>query len=247
MDEENKRAIVIGASSGLGREIARLLYKRGYRMGIAARRVERLEALRDELGDGVEIASIDVNKAEATTAFERLAGRLGGVDLLVYCAGVGWQNPSLDEDKEMATVATNALGFTRMIGSAFRYMSRQGRGHIAVITSIAGTKGLGPAPAYSATKAMQNVYLQALEQLANTRGLNIRFTDIRPGFVATDLLGEDKSYPMLMEVGQVAKKIVKAIEKKKHVRVVDYRWRLVTACWRRVPRWLWRRLRLVKG
>ncbi len=247
MSEENKRAIVIGASSGLGREIARLLYKRGYRTGIAARRVERLEALRDELGEGVEIASIDVTKGESVEAFERLAGRLGGVDLLVYCAGVGWQNPSLDEDKEMATVATNALGFTRMIGSAFRYMSRQGRGHIAVITSIAGTKGLGPAPAYSATKAMQNVYLQALEQLANTRGLNIRFTDIRPGFVATDLLGEDKSYPMLMEVGQVAKKIVKAIEKKKHVRVVDYRWRLVTACWRRVPRWLWRRLRLVKG
>lgn len=247
MDEENKRAIVIGASSGLGREIARLLYKRGYCMGIAARRVERLEALREELGDGVEIASIDVTKGESVEAFERLAGRLGGVDLLVYCAGVGWQNPSLDEDKEMATVATNALGFTRMIGSAYRYMSRQGRGHIAVITSIAGTKGLGPAPAYSATKAMQNVYLQALEQLANTRGLNIRFTDIRPGFVATDLLGEDKSYPMLMEVSQVAKKIVKAIESKKHVRVVDYRWRLVTACWRRVPRWLWRRLRLVKG
>jgi len=84
-----------------------------------------------------------------------------------------------------------------MIGCAYRYFANKGGGHIACITSIAGTKGLGPAPAYSATKAMQNTYLQALEQLAACKHHNIHFTDIRPGFVATPLLKDDK-YPLLM-------------------------------------------------
>jgi short-subunit dehydrogenase len=136
-----------------------------------------------------------------------------------------------------------------MVGAAFRYFEREGGGHIAAITSIAGTKGLGPAPAYSATKAFQTTYLQALEQQANARKLNIRFTDIRPGFVATPLLfpkdnEESHPYPLLMQPQPVARAIVKALYKKKHVIVIDGRWRLITAFWRRIPRWVWRRLNL---
>ena len=82
-----------------------------------------------------------------------------GMDLFFYASGIGKQNRELKEDIELATLQTNGVGFTRMIGEAYRYFASHGGGHIAAITSIAGTKGLGPAPSYSATKAMQNVYL----------------------------------------------------------------------------------------
>jgi short-subunit dehydrogenase len=133
-----------------------------------------------------------------------------------------------------------------MIGAAYRYFVRRGGGHIAAITSIAGTKGLGPAPSYSATKAMQNVYLQALEQLANNQHRHICFTDIRPGFVDTDLLNGEFRYPMMLKTEKVAKEIVRAINRKEHVRVIDWRYRLLTAMWRCVPRFVWRRITLVK-
>ena len=139
---------------------------------------------------------------------------------------------------------TNALGFTRMVGEAYRYFAEQGSGHIAAITSIAGTKGLGPAPSYSATKAMQNVYLQALEQQAHARGLNIRFTDIRPGFVDTALLSGDFHYPMMLKPEAVAKDIVRAIRNRRHIRVIDWKYCLLTAVWRRIPRCVWRRMKL---
>jgi short-subunit dehydrogenase len=136
------------------------------------------------------------------------------------------------------------MGFTRMIGEAYRYFAERGEGHIAAITSIAGTKGLGPAPSYSATKAMQNVYLQALEQQANARGLNIYFTDIRPGFVDTDLLKGDFHYPMMLNPEKVARQIVNAIKNKRHIKVIDWRYALMTALWRRIPRLVWRHLKL---
>jgi short-subunit dehydrogenase len=185
-----------------------------------------------------------VNDAEAGQRLAELAERLGGMDLYLHASGIGHQNRELEEDIELQTVETNGLGFTRMVGAAYRYMAVHGGGHIAVISSIAGTKGLGPAPAYSATKALQNTYIQSLEQLANSRRLNIRFTDIRPGFVATDLLGDDP-YPMLLDKTDVARDIVSSIEKRRHVRVIDWRWRIVTWLWRRIPRFVWRRLKLV--
>ena len=166
------------------------------------------------------------------------------MDLFFYASGIGKQNRELAEGIEMATMQTNALGFTRMIGEAYRYFAEQGGGHIAGITSIAGTKGLGPAPAYSATKAMQNVYLQALEQQAHARGLKIRFTDIRPGFVDTALLAGDFRYPMMLKPERVANEIVQAINGKRHIRVIDWKYRLLTAVWRRIPRCIWRRMKL---
>ena len=231
-----KRAIVVGASSGIGLEVARLLRQRGWTVGVAARRVERLAEF-----DVAE--QIDVNDAEAGQRLVELAERLGGMDLYFHASGIGHQNRELEEDIELQTVETNGLGFARMVGAAYRYMASHGGGHIAVISSIAGTKGLGPAPAYSATKALQNTYVESLEQLANARGLNISFTDIRPGFVETDLLGGD-SYPMMLDKCAVARDIVGSIERRRHVRVVDWRWRVVTWLWRRVPCCLWRRLSL---
>ena len=234
-----RRAIVIGASSGIGREVAKLLIKDGWTVGVAARRVDMLKEL-----DATAVEQIDVTKEDAPIRLQTLISRLGGMDLFFYASGIGKQNRELQEDIELATMQTNGVGFTRMIGEAYRFFAAQGSGHIAAITSIAGTKGLGPAPSYSATKAMQNVYLQALEQQANSRGLNIRFTDIRPGFVDTALLSGDFHYPMMLKPEKVAKEIIDAINHHHHIRVIDWKYRLLTALWRRIPRWLWRRIRL---
>ena len=234
-----QKAIVIGASSGIGLEVAKILMQQGWTVGVAARRVELLQSIG---ADAVE--RIDVTAGDATEALQRLIGKLGGMDLFFYASGIGKQNRELTEDIELATVQTNGIGFTRMTGAAYRYFAHQGSGHIAAITSIAGTKGLGPAPAYSATKAMQSVYLQALEQQACSRGLNIRFTDIRPGFVDTALLSGDFRYPMMLRPEKVAREIVYAINHHQHIRVIDWKYRMLTAVWRRVPRWIWRRLAL---
>ena len=237
--EQTKRAIVIGASSGIGQEVAKLLISQGWTVGVAARRIERMQGI-----GAVAVEQIDVTTGEATTALERLINKTGGMDLFFYASGIGKQNRELSEDIELATLETNGVGFTRMIGAAYRYFACHGGGHIAAITSIAGTKGLGPAPSYSATKALQNVYLQALEQQANSRRLNIRFTDIRPGFVDTDLLSGDFRYPLMLRPEKVAEEIVHAIKQRQHIRIIDWKYRLLTAFWRRVPRFAWRRFKL---
>ncbi|MBR6128971.1 MAG: SDR family NAD(P)-dependent oxidoreductase [Bacteroidaceae bacterium] len=240
----NKSAIIVGASSGIGLEVAKLLLAEGWRLGVAARREEPLLELKAMAPERVEVMTIDVTRPDAGERLLSLAERLGGMDLYFHASGIGKQNRTLQEDIELRTMQTNAVGFTRMTGAAYRYFAERGGGHIAAITSIAGTKGLGPAPAYSATKALQANYLQALEQQARQRGLNILFTDIRPGFVDTALLNDDFPYPMLMRPEKVARDIVRSISLRRHVRVIDWRYRILTFFWRLLPGWLWRRLKL---
>ena len=239
-----KNAVIIGASSGMGMEVAKLLLAEGFRLGIAARREDRLQALKQLAPDRVVTATIDVTSEEAPQRLRLLIEELGGMDLYFHVSGIGKQNRTLTPDIELNTVNTNGMGFTRMVGEAYRYFAERGQGHIAALTSIAGTKGLGPAPSYSATKAFQNVYLQSLEQQANARGLKIRFTDIRPGFVDTDLLAGDFHYPMMLKPDKVARQIVKAIHNKRHVVVIDWKYAILAAMWRRLPRALWRHLKL---
>ena len=239
-----RRVIIIGASSGMGMEVAKLFIADGCKVGVAARREDRLLNLKDLAPDRVEVATIDVTADDAPDRLRRLIDRLGGMDLFFYASGIGKQNRNLTPDIEMNTVNTNGMGFVRMIGEAYRYFAEQSKGHIAAIASIAGTKGLGPAPSYSATKAMQNVYLQALEQQANARKLRIRFTDIRPGFVDTDLLKGDFHYPMMLKPDKAARLIVSAINQERHIKVIDWRYAILTALWRRIPRPLWRRIKL---
>lgn len=239
-----QKVVIIGASSGMGLEVAKLFLDRGCRVGVAARREDRLEALKQLAPDRVVTAALDVTADDADRRLRDLIEELGDMDLFFYSSGIGKQNRTLSPDIELNTINTNAMGFARMIGEAYRYFAEQGKGHIAAITSIAGTKGLGPAPAYSATKALQNVYLQSLDQQAHARGLKIQFTDIRPGFVNTDLLKGDFRYPMMLKPEKVARRIVSAILNKRHVVVIDWKYAILTALWRRLPRVLWRHLKL---
>ena len=240
-----RQAIIVGASSGLGKKVAQLLLADGWRIGVMARREEVLLELKAENPTKVEVEACDITQERAPAQLLSLISRLGGIDLYFHASGVGRQNEELDSEIEDGTVNTNVLGFTRMLDAVFRYMAVNQGGHIAVISSVAGTKGLGSAPSYSASKAFQNTYIQALEQLANRRRLGINFTDIRPGFVATPLI-EGCNYPMTLDKTRVAKAIVRAVYAKKHVCIIDWRYRLIVFFWRLIPNVLWRRLKLAK-
>lgn len=238
-----KRAIIIGASSGMGKEVSQLLLADGWQIGIGARRMDALQELQTLSPQQVVTAAIDVMSDDAPQRLEQLIASNGGMDLFFLASGIGKQNPNLDSEIELRTVATNGMGFTRMVDTAFNWFATHGgKGQIAVISSIAGVKGLGMAPSYSATKAFQNTYIEALQQLAHMRHLDISFTDIRPGFVKTDLLNDGKNYPLLMNKDFVSRQIVKTIYRKKSVQIIDWRYRILVFFWHLIPRWLWVRL-----
>lgn len=233
----------MGATSGIGREVALLLADRGWQVGIAGRRESLLSELKAHTEGIVANRAIDVTTPDAPALLQSLADEMGGMDLYFHSSGIGWQNTILDPDKELQTVQTNAVGFTRMIDTAFHYMARHNGGHIAAITSIARTKGLGAAAAYSSTKRFQSHYLECLSQLARMRHLPIRISDIRPGFVATDLIAGSK-FPLQLSPSAVARTIVRGLERGREVLTIDHRYRLLVALWRLIPRWLWVRLRI---
>lgn len=241
------KAIVMGATSGIGKEVALNLAAKGWEVAIAGRRSEKLQEV-VAMADGgiVGYKQIDINDEDAPAKLRSLIAEIGGMDVYFHSSGIGWQNNMLDMEKELATVETNGLGFTRMVGTAYNWFAENGcKGRIACISSIAGTKGLGAAPAYSATKRFQNHYLECLSQQARMRKLPIAITDIRPGFVATDLIA-GKAYPLQLKAKDVAEDIVKAIDRGKEVKVVDWRYAVLVFLWRLMPRWMWVRMKIAK-
>lgn len=242
-----KKIIIIGASSGMGMRIATDFARLGWRVGIAARREDRLKAVKDLYPDRIEYMTIDVTAPDATERFYKLIELIDGMDYLLYSAGCGWNNPKLDETFDERTIDVNVKGFTRIINAAYKYYKDTAnlhRGHIAAITSVAGVKGIGISATYSATKRYQWAYLQAIDQLAHQQHVNVSVTDIRPGFVDTPLLSGDKNYPLLMSIDYVAPRIERAIVRHRRVAVIDSRWAVITALWRMIPDPLWRRLEL---
>lgn len=255
----------MGATSGIGQEVARLLAANGYEVGIAGRREERLVQMAQATPGIVTHRQIDVTKEDAPTELQKLIEELGGMDLYFHSSGIGWENVALDADKELKTVETNGVGFVRMVSAAYNWFAEQRadkakqraegdeqragnkerKARIACITSIARTRGLGAAPAYSATKRMQAHYLECLSQQARMRHLNIGITDIRPGFVATDLIA-GSHFPLQLKAENVARTIVRAIERGSEVVTIDWRYRLLVAAWQLIPRWLWVRLTAIK-
>lgn len=245
-----KRIVIIGASSGLGYRMAADFARVGCQVAVAARRTEPLEELARRYPDRVVYSRIDVTEPDAPARFYDLIEKNSGMDYLVYAAGVGFQDPALDESLITRIVNTNCLGMARITSAAYRYFKNTANcapGHIAVITSIAGDGPLGIAAAYAASKAFQQRFITSLEQLAHQQHVNVRFTDIRPGFIRTALLNPDINYPMCMTVAKAAPLIETAILRGRRVAYIDSRWGVVAALWRLIPRCAWVRIGLVPG
>ena len=237
-----KRIVIIGASSGLGQRMARDFARVGCRVAVAARREEPLKALRDEFPDRVVYKVIDVRDTQAVKDFYDLIELNGGMDYLVYAAGTGFRDPGPDDEKTAAIIDTNCTGMARITAATYRYYKETANvtpGHIAVITSVAGDGPLGIAAAYSASKAFQQRFITALEQLAYRQQVNVRFTDLRPGFVDTPLLDAAVKYPMMLSVAKAAPLMEEAILRGHRVAYIDSRWGIVSALWRLIPRRLW--------
>ncbi len=241
-----KKILIMGATSGIGLHAAIAFAEKGYMVGAAGRNTAQLALLSDRFPRNVVTRRIDVDGADAPMQLHNLVEEMEGMDIYFHVAGIGLENAALHELEETEVVETNAVGFARMVCAAFRWFRdhNEGRGHIAAITSVAGTNGIGAISAYSASKAFDQYYLRALAQIARMSRMQLRFTDIRPGWVRTPLLAADETYPMCMTLDYAVPRIVRAIERRRRVAVIDWRWQAVVALWRMLPSALWVRMHL---
>lgn len=233
-----KRIVIVGATSGIGAALARIYIAQGYTVGLTGRREDLLR----QMGGGhrnVLAVRHDVCDLRSSVAgLQALVARMGGMDLLVLCAGVGRMNPELDFAEDLPTLDTNVRGWTAVADWAFNFFRKQGYGQLAAITSIASLRGLAPAPAYSASKAYQAHFLEALRQRTRAEGGNVAVTEIRPGFVHTPLLSDNAKFFWVMPVDKAARQIAKAIERRKARATVTYRWKWIVPVLRMTPEWL---------
>ena len=235
---ERKRILVLGATSGLGRGLAERYISEGHIVGIAGRRENELINIAAN-HKNVHYSVLDVmNIDEVIIKLAKLVDDMGGVDLFIHSSGVGKMNPSLDSQIELLTVDTNVRGWTVIMDWIFNYFKQNGGGQIAAITSIAGLRGLSPAPSYAASKAYQIHYLDSLRQRAIALKLPIIITDIRPGFVNTPLLAHPEKLFWVLNKNQAINAIYHVIEKKKRHQVVTKRWALLAPILKYAPEWI---------
>lgn len=222
-----KKAIVIGATSGIGRGLAKMLADNGWTVGITGRRAELLEELKKEKPESFITKQFDVTDLTETEAkLQELVEELGGLDLLFLSSGNGNINGRLIFDIEKETIDVNVTAFTFIADWAYRFFEKQKFGHFAAITSIAGLMGDDIAPSYSATKAFQINYLEGLRKKAAKSKKPIIITDIRPGFVDT-AMAKGEGLFWVAPVNKAVKQIYKALLSKKKVAYITKRWRLI--------------------
>lgn len=238
-----KKILIMGASSGIGMAVAEAFASRGVKVGLAARHTTSLKELKDKYPEFVEYESIDITHHDAPKKMQELIDKMGGMDIYFHVAGIGYDNPQHDPQRDVDIINTNAASFARMVSTAYNYFRDNGiKGRIAAVTSVAGTKGIAKLAAYSASKKCAQTYLVALEQLAHEEKVDITFTDIRPGWVRTPLLHEGAKYPLEMTLDYVVPQIIRAIVKHPRVAYIDWRWGGVCSLWKLIPDCLWTRL-----
>lgn len=221
------KAIIVGASSGIGRELARVLDRAGYTLGLVARRLELLQSLQAELSTQAIVCPLDISDTEtARPALAKLIDDLQGVDLIIICAGVGHLNPELAIEPELQTIAINVIGVTLIADMAYHHFAARGAGHLLAITSVAAIRGNAVAPAYNASKAYVSNYLEGLRLKAAKARLPITVTEIRPGFVATEM-AQGKGLFWVAPVEQAAAQIYHAIQHKRSHAYITKRWRFI--------------------
>ena len=238
----SRTAVIVGASSGIGEALAHELNRDGWRLGLLARRLDRLEALRETLGPETVVRSLDVAAHDAAAIFEQVLDDLGGIDLVIISAGTGHLNHTLLWELDIDTVNVNVIGFMAVAQVAMRHFLKRGRGHLVGISSIAALRGVGVAAAYSASKAFQSVYLDGLRDLARHSGCPIAVTEVQPGFVDTALMITDRPLPpvvrrlLVSSPATAARQILTAIQQRKKHAYITRRYALIAFILKLLPK-----------
>jgi short-subunit dehydrogenase len=237
-----KKAIIIGATSGIGKGLAQKLANENYIVGITGRRTGLLDELKSEKPNSFYTKTFDITDTNKIVEnLENLTKELGGLDLLVISSGTGDLNEKLDYEIEKRTIETNVTGFTCIANWAFNYFENKKAGHLVAISSVGGLRGSGIAPAYNATKAFQINYLEGLRQKATKLKTQIFVTDIRLGFVDTAMAkGEGQFW--VASVDKATSQIFETIKKKKKIAYVTRRWKLIGVILKRIPRQIYDRM-----
>jgi short-subunit dehydrogenase len=240
--DSSRTAVIVGASSGIGEALARQLNDEGWRLGLLARRLDRLEALRETLEPGTVVRRIDVSHDDAAAILDGVLDELGGVDLVVISAGTGHLNRDLHIEPDVDTVTVNVMGFMKTAQVAVRHFLRRGRGHLVGITSVAALRGIGEGAAYSASKAFQSLYLDGLRDLMRQRGLPIVVTEVQPGFVDTAMMKTDRPlsaavrWLIVASPEKAARQVIRAIRKRTKHAYITRRYALAALLFRFLPR-----------
>ena len=221
-----KTVIITGASAGIGTALAREFARRGYNVGLMARRADRLEALAAELRKGgtkVEIGIVDIARDETVhAAVDALREKLGDLDVFVANAGITTINRTgagdITRDKEV--FAVNLIGAIASLDAAAKYFRAKKRGHLVGISSIAGITPIPGSGSYSASKAALSSWLRAAGVELRKHGISV--TAIHPGFIKSELVPEMEKYPFIIEAEPAAKQMVDAIEAKKSSVIVPW-------------------------
>lgn len=232
---EPKKVIIVGATSGIGKSLTELYIQKNYHLGILGRRKSILEQIASD-NENVSYEVCDVrNIDESINVLNDLYQKMRSFDTFILSSGVGWMNNTKNWDKDLTTIETNVKGWTALINWAYNKIDHQGYGQIVAITSIASIRGLAPAPSYSASKAYQAHYLEALRQKSYVSNKAITITEIRPGFVDTPLLADTRKFFWIISVDYASKLIYNAIERKVGVATISNRWKLVVPILRLMP------------
>lgn len=237
-----KKAIIIGASSGIGKGLAKLLTENDYKVGITGRKTELLDELKKTNSNSFMVKTFDATDTKMSIEkLEELTSELGGLDLLILSSGIGDLNETLDFEIERKVIDLNVTGFTNIIDWAFNYFEKQKFGHLVAISSVAGIRGSRQAPSYNATKSYQINYLEGLRQKSTKSKKPIFVTDIRPGLVDTDMAKGEGLF-WVMPVEKVARQIFKGIKSKSKVVYVTKRWGLIGRLLKILPRFIYDRM-----
>lgn len=221
------KAIIIGATSGIGKELAKVFSAKGFEVGLMGRREELLEKVAQELSCKVYVKKVDIAVVdEAMARLKDLLREMGQVEVIVVVAGVGFINKNLDWRPEEETIATNVYGFAAMCNVAMNFFAEQSDGQLVAVSSIAAIRGSAAAPAYAASKAFVSNYLEGLRIWAYKNGLPVIVTEVQPGFVDTDMAKGDGLFWMAT-AEKAAEEIFTAVVRKRSHAYITGRWRLI--------------------
>ena len=237
-----KKILIIGATSGIGLALALEAHNRGYIIGATGRRETLLNELKNNLTDRIFTLSFDVTKPDSKHSLLQIIDKMGGMDIVVINAGISNYQGSSVLEMEEKVIDVNVTGFVRMLNTSYEYFKKQGHGHIVGISSVAGLFGWGTSAPYNASKAFISNYMQGYRQKAKRVQADIIITDIKPGFVESEMTDGKENMFWVASAEKAAVQIMNAIEKRKNHAYITKRWRLVGLMLKFLPNYVIDRL-----